>query len=111
MDPTETAVPDNKEENSSGVTAAVADGKYTGEGKGNNGAIKVQVTVSGGKITAVEVLEHAETEAIYNSAKDTVINGIVAANGTSGVDSVTGATRSSEGIKAAVEAALSSAKK
>lgn len=111
VDPTETAVPDNKEENSSGVTAAVADGKYTGEGKGNNGAIKVQVTVSGGKITAVEVLEHAETEAIYNSAKDTVINGIVTANGTSGVDSVTGATRSSEGIKAAVEAALSSAKK
>lgn len=111
VDPTETDTSVKEDTPAAGVTAAVADGKYTGEGQGNNGPIQVTVTVSGGKITAVEVVSHSETEAIYNSAKDTVINGILAANGTTGVDSVAGATRSSVGIKTAVEAALASATK
>ena len=38
-----------------------------------------------------------------------MIEKIIAANGTAGVDAVTGATHSSDGIKGAVEAALAAA--
>ena len=38
-----------------------------------------------------------------------MIGKIIAANGTAGVDAVTGATHSSDGIKGAVEAALAAA--
>lgn len=43
--------------------AETADGVYEGTGAGLNGQIKVSVTVSGGKITEVKVLEHSERRA------------------------------------------------
>lgn len=49
---------------SAGASAEMAAGTYTGEGQGIGGAVKVAVTVEGGAITAVEVVEHAETAGI-----------------------------------------------
>ena len=46
------------------AVAETADGVYEGTGAGLNGQIKVSVTVSGGKITEVKVLEHSETAGI-----------------------------------------------
>ncbi len=53
---------------SAGASAEMAAGTYTGEGQGIGGAVKVAVTVEGGAITAVEVVEHAETAGICDPA-------------------------------------------
>ena len=50
------------------AVAETADGVYEGTGAGLNGQIKVSVTVSGGKITEVKVLEHSETAGISDPA-------------------------------------------
>ena len=93
-----------------GAQAAYKDGTYTGEGKGRESQIQVQVDVKGGKIAAVQVLKHGETEMIIAAPIETMIPEIVAKNGVEGVESVGGATLSSDGIKAAVADALAKAK-
>ena len=84
--------------------ATYKDGSYTGEGKGRESVITVQVDVKGGKI-----VKHGETEMIIAAPIEQMIPEIVKKNGVEGVDSVGGATLSSEGIKAAVKDALSKA--
>ena len=86
--------------------ASYKDGSYTGEGKGRESQIQVQVDVNGGKIAAVKVLKHGETDMIIAAPIETMIPEIVAKNGVEGVESVGGATMSSDGIKAAVQDAL-----
>ena len=90
--------------------ASYKDGSYTGEGKGRESQIQVQVAVAGGKIAAVKVLKHGETDMIIAAPIETMIPEIVAKNGVEGVESVGGATMSSDGIKAAVQDALAKAK-
>lgn len=90
--------------------ASYKDGSYTGEGKGRESQIQVQVDVAGGKIAAVKVLKHGETDMIIAAPIETMIPEIVAKNGVEGVESVGGATMSSDGIKAAVQDALAKAK-
>ena len=85
------------------------DGTYEGRGEGHNGPIKVKVTVAGEKITAIEVLEQVETEVIYKAAEQPVIQAMIEANSVT-VDTITGATKSSEGIMEAVQDALKAAK-
>lgn len=85
------------------------DGVYEGTGKGNNGEIKVEVTVEGGNIVSVVLKEHRETQGIYEAAEKGVIADMIKKQ-TADVDTVTGATNSSKGIKEAVADALSSAK-
>ncbi|MDO4837965.1 MAG: FAD-dependent oxidoreductase [Clostridia bacterium] len=86
--------------------AMPADGVYEGSANGMGGAVKVAVTVSGGKITAVEVVEHNETAGISDPAIEQMPAKIVDAQSTD-VDAVAGATVTSEAIKEAVKAALS----
>ena len=76
-----------------------------GQGQGFGGAVKVQVTLEDGKITKVEVLEHAETNGIGTPAIDELPGKIVAA-GSADVDGVAGATVTSGAIVEAVKAAL-----
>lgn len=85
------------------------DGTYEGTGKGYHGEIKAEVTVSEGKISDVEILEQSETETIYESAEEPVIKSIIESNSYN-VDTVSGATKSSRGIMAAVKDALEKAK-
>lgn len=85
------------------------DGVYEGTGKGNNGDIKVEVTVEGGSITSIVLKEHGETEGIFEAAEKNVVADIIK-NQTAEVDAVSGATNTSNGIMEAVENALSSAK-
>ena len=44
---------------------AVPDGTYRGSGEGRSGEIVVEVTVAGGKITVIEIMEHADTPPIW----------------------------------------------
>ena len=82
------------------------DGTYTGSANGMNGAVKVSVTVAGGKITEVKVLEHQETAGISDPAIADVPQAIIDAQSTE-VEAVSGATMTSNAIKEAVAKALS----
>ena len=88
--------------------AAMTDGTYTGEGKGRNGTITVEVTVKAGKLGAVKVVKHTETVGISDAAVADFPKAIVAAQSTA-VDAVAGATMTSEGIRAAVAQAIQKA--
>lgn len=85
--------------------AVYKDGIYEGTGKGFNGDITVSVTIADGAISAIDVKDQNETPAYWKSAQE-IIPAIIAANQTEGVDAVSGATYSSEGIKQAVNNAL-----
>jgi uncharacterized protein with FMN-binding domain len=87
-----------------------ADGTYIGEASGYRKHLKVQVTLEGGYITAVDVIEHYEKGAEhYQDAMEQVPAAIVKTQ-TIGVDAVSGATLTSKGIMDAVRAALEQAK-
>ena len=84
------------------------DGKYEGSARGAESEIKVSVTVENGKITDVRA-DGQETRGVGSQALDQLPDAIVAANGTAGVDAVTGATVTSKAIFAAVDDALEDA--
>ena len=89
-------------------TDGYVDGTYTGSGTGFGGTVTVQVTVSGHKITGINILDaSSETPAYFANAKG-VINKILSGQ-TPNVDAVSGATYSSNGIIQAVQNALSQA--
>ena len=90
-------------------TGELADGTYTGTGKGIGGAFDVTVTVEGGKITNVEVGENAETQGIGSKAIEQLPAKIVEANGVDGVEAVSGASVTSKAIFTAVTEALAQA--
>ncbi|AWI05594.1 4Fe-4S binding protein [Clostridium drakei] len=85
------------------------DGTYTGVGHGFRPDLKVSVTISGGKISNIEIISHNESRGYYEQPFDTVPKEIIQSQSTN-VDTVSGATRSSNGIISAVEDALSQAK-
>ena len=88
--------------------AQIKDGVWTGEGQGRNGTITVEVTSANGKTTAVKVVKHSETPGISDAAIARAPGEIVAAQST-GIDAVTGATMTTNGIKAAVASAIKAA--
>lgn len=88
--------------------AAYRDGVYTGSAQGFGGLITVQVTISGGVITDVTVLSaDGETPSYFSQARS-VLSAVVSA-GSPNVDTVSGATYSSNGILNAVKRALNQA--
>ena len=90
-------------------TGHFPDGVHTGTGNGFHGPVKVKVTVKDGQITAIEVLSNQDDAAFFNKAKTGLIPNILKAQ-TWEVDSVTGASYSSRGIKEAVKNALTGGK-
>ena len=83
------------------------DGKYIGEAEGFGGKVKVQVTVSNGKIADIEILSHSDGKE-YMSKASALVNKIIKKQSTN-VDAVSGATYSSNGIINAVRNALNKA--
>ena len=83
------------------------DGTYYGTGTGFGGTLKVQVVISGGKISSIQIIETSDGSA-YISKASSLINSIIA-NQSTNVDTVSGATYSSVGIIQAVRNALSQA--
>ena len=90
------------------ASGAFTPGTYTGTGKGNNGDITVEVTLSADAITGVTVKEHGETAGISDPAIEQIPAAIVDAQSVE-VDAVSGATNTSNGIIEAVKNALESA--
>lgn len=88
-----------------GIDASnLKDGVYTGSGQGFKSVITVVVTVSGGKIAAIEIVSAGDDEPYFSNAKG-LIGSVIAAQSTS-VDTISGATYSSKGILVAIKNAL-----
>lgn len=85
-----------------------ADNEFIGIGEGIGGKIYVKIVVDGSTFTSCEVLHNYETPGIGSIAVDELPARILEAQSTD-VDGVTGATASSNAIKAAVDDALAQA--
>lgn len=78
---------------------------YTGISSGRNGQVKVDVTFTGAKITAVTVTEHKESSGIADAALELMPQRILE-NQSFAVDAVGGATLTSVAIRQAVISAI-----
>ena len=87
------------------LAAGYTAGTYTAEAAGNNGPVKVSVTVSEDAITAVEVTEHAETPGLSDPAINDIPSAIVEHQSLA-VDTISGATNTSNAILTAVAEAI-----
>ena len=85
------------------------DGTYTGQSYGYSGIVTVTVTVSGGRITAINQTNSDSIE-YFGDAWESIYPQILAKQEAEGIDTVSGATFSSEGILDAVKTALVQAK-
>jgi uncharacterized protein with FMN-binding domain len=87
--------------------AVLNDGTYEGSADGYSGTTTVSVTVSGGQVTAIDVVSESDSQQFFSRAEsvlDDIINGQ-----TLEVDTVSGATFSSAGLINAVYDALDGA--
>lgn len=84
---------------------AVTAEELTGESQGYGGPLKVLVTMDRGKIASVQVTEHHETQGVGTRAIDSMPEAMVSA-GSWDVDTVSGATVTSNALRAAVQNAL-----
>ena len=89
------------------VTDGLKDGVYEASSNGYGGKLAVRVTVKNGKLTNIDVISNNETPSYFNRAS-AVIDRILS-TGSVNVDSVAGATISSNAIKQAVSKALAQA--
>lgn len=87
------------------ATAEGVSGTFSGEGTGYGGTIAVDVTLENGAITGIDVTGSNETQGIGTVAIDKLIPEIIEKQSVA-LDAVSGATRASEGLLAAVTAAL-----
>ena len=92
------------------ISGAYKDGECFGKASSYNGNVEVKVTISGGKITAIDIVKTKDDEEYFFDAQKKVIPEILEKQSTD-VDTVAGATTSCEGICHAVEKALEEAKK
>ena len=83
-------------------------GTYTGVGAGKNGDITVEVTFSAKKIERITVVSHSETPSLSDAAIANIPTQIVEFQSL-GVDAVSGATYTSNGIVEAVADAVKQA--
>lgn len=83
-------------------------GTFEGQADGKHGAIKVAVTLENGEIVDIELLETSEnvvlSEPVYTKVRQTMIN-----NNNVNVDTISGATETSNGYIMAVQSALEQA--
>ncbi len=98
------AEPEEEPEEEPAAEAQVLQGSAEGYG----GELTVEVELADGEIVAVRVVDHSETAGLSDPAIEQVPAAVVEAQSTE-VDSVSGATVTSEAIKAAVQAALDDA--
>ena len=83
------------------------DGKYYGEGMGNNGTVEVEVTIKEGKITDIEFIKFIDDKEFFDVETDgqQMISKVIEAQSYD-VDGISGATYSSNGFLDAVKDAL-----
>ena len=85
------------------------DGTYTGSAFGYGGKTYLTITISGGQIASIEQTNQ-DTPEFFDPAWSTIYSQIMANQSADGIDTVSGATYSSEGILDAAQKALAQAK-
>ncbi len=91
------------------TTSQYADGTYSGTARGFKGPITVAVQIAGGIINSVEVTDQRDDQRWFERAYAGVVQRILAAQ-SANVDTVSGATYSSNGIIGGAAAALEQAR-
>lgn len=100
-------VPEQEDEPYTGEGFYV-DGVYTGFARGYKGFMYVSVTIKNERISAIDITKTGDDEPYLTNAK-TLIKRILAKQTTEGIDAVSGATYSSNGLLDAVKKALAKA--
>lgn len=90
----------------SGIAFGAGAGEFEGSAPGRNGPLKVAVTIQDGVMKNIAVREAKETVGVGDVAMTTLAEEMLR-NQTAAVDSISGATLTSEGFKKAVVDALS----
>ena len=98
---------ENEAQKDTNINKKLKDGRYSGSGAGFKGDVKVQVDVSGGKISNINIVDNVDDAPYFDKAKSLV--GTIISKQTPNVDSISGATYSSNGIKSAVRDAIKKA--
>lgn len=84
------------------------DGTFTGKGVGRNGFIEVSITVSGGQIIEAKIIDDKENPEISAPAKEQILAQFINDGTTASLDTVSGATMTSNGLLDALDAAIAS---
>ena len=93
-----------------GCSTNYKDGTYTGEADGFGGTIQVEVKIEKSKIVEINVISAEKEDGAYLSMAKDIIPKIIDAQ-SADIDTISGATFSSTGIKNASEQALEKAVK
>lgn len=80
---------------------SLSDGTYQAQAQGNNGPVEISMTVSGGKISDIQIVNHEETDGIYNVPFEIIPPQVIQYQSLA-VDAVGGATVSSNALKTAI---------
>lgn len=92
------------------TAGAYTDGEWEGEAQGFGGMVSVKATVENGKISRIEIVSAKKEDKAYLSMAEAMLPAMVEAQ-SADVDTISGATFSSEGIKNAAAQALKKAEK
>ena len=106
--PAPTPKPEETPEPTPEPTGSYIDGTYTGSSYGYSGRVNVTVTIQGGQIVSIEQ-SNSDSPEFFEAAWGTIYPQIMANQSADGVDTVSGATFSSEGILGAIQKALAQA--
>ena len=102
----------SSDDNNSTVTGTVPykEGIYYGTAEGYSGDVSVAVVIQEKTIKAILITESSDDEAFFNRAMD-VVKKVIRTQKTDDVDTVSGATYSSQGLLNAIKNALKQAEK
>lgn len=86
------------------------DGVYEGKGQGFKGEISIEVTINGGAIVNIEIVDSIETASIGDAAYEELVRQAISAQDAK-IDGVSGATATSQGFAEALRDALGQARR
>ena len=89
--------------------ASLTDGIYTSSAQGCLSDVTVKVTVTGGRVTGVEIDASGETPELGGTAAEALAVALLKTGSTAGVDAVSGSTMTSQAIFTAMDACLAQA--
>ena len=86
-----------------------ADGAYSASAQGYESEVTVMINITGGKVTNVQIDAGDETPDVGGKAAESLACSLLDAGGTAGVDTVSGATMTSNAVLSAMDACLAQA--
>ena len=89
--------------------ASLTDGIYTSSAQGCLSDVAVKVTVTGGRVTGVEIDASGETPELGGTAAEALAAALLKTGSAAGVDAVSGSTMTSQAIFTAMDDCLSQA--